>query len=111
MARVDPERVRQALDDLMDNALRHCGTGGTVTVSAGRNDGRVIVAVRDSGPGFPPDVLAETSPSGLGPNGNGDGRAGLGLSIVAAIAGAHGGTLRLENCDGGGAQATFDLPA
>jgi two-component system, OmpR family, sensor kinase len=109
-AHVDPERIRQAVDDLMDNALRHCPAGGTIVLGAERANGRLHVAVSDSGPGFPSEVLehgadlppptASASPNGLG----------LGLALVRAIATAHGGLLVLDNAPGAGARATLDLP-
>jgi signal transduction histidine kinase len=109
-AHVDPERIRQAVDDLMDNALRHCPAGGTIVLGAERANGRLHVAVSDSGPGFPSEVLergadlpaptAPASPNGLG----------LGIALVRAIATAHGGLLVLDNAPGAGARATLDLP-
>ncbi len=110
LARLDPERVRQALDDLLDNALRHSLPGGTITVSAARSDGLVRISVRDTGPGFPPDMLADALPM-LDPSTDGDGARspGLGLPIASAIATAHGGALRLENLPDGGACAALEL--
>jgi signal transduction histidine kinase len=105
-ARLDRERIRQAVDDLMDNALRHGGSGHEVVLSAERSDGRVRIAVRDGGPGFTPHFLGPTSSPG---NGSPPG-AGLGLAMVRAIAQAHGGSLQLENADGGGARASIDIP-
>jgi signal transduction histidine kinase len=104
-ARVDRERIRQAVDDLLDNSLRHGDHGAAVALSAERSDGRVLITVRDGGPGFPPEVLARWR--------SGDGWAtdsGLGLAIVKAIAEAHGGELRLENTSEGGASASLDIP-
>ena len=90
---VDPVRVRQAVSNLVDNALRVTPRGGTVTVRASDLDGVATVEVVDTGPGFPPE-LRDTA-FGLfvrGPVGarSADG-AGLGLAIVAAVAEAHGG--------------------
>ena len=104
---VDGERIRQAVDDLLDNSLKQTGAGGRVTLSAARRDGRVRITVRDTGGGFPPDVLDRGGPDPDSDGGNG----GLGLAIVGAIARAHGGSLRLENPPDGGARATLDLPA
>jgi two-component system OmpR family sensor kinase len=105
-ARVDRERIRQAVDDLVDNSIRHGQSGAALVLSAERSDGRVRIAVRDGGPGFPSELLARWR--------DGDGWAtesGLGLSIVKAIAEAHGGELRIENGDDGGASASLELPA
>jgi two-component system OmpR family sensor kinase len=112
--KVDPVRVRQALENLLDNALRVVTAGGVITVLLEQADGRIRIAVDDSGPGFPPDVVetafdpfvrSATAPSG---NGAGDG-AGLGLAIVRAVAEAHGGTATAENLPAGGARVTLML--
>jgi signal transduction histidine kinase len=111
-ARIDPERMRQALDDLLDNALRHSAPGGTITLSAARSDGLVHLSVLDSGPGFPNDVIARTHAMGERTDGvDGALASGLGLRIAAAIARAHGGALRLENREEGGACASLDVTA
>jgi two-component system, OmpR family, sensor kinase len=104
-ARIDPERIRQALDDLVDNAIRHGGVGSWVRLSASGEDGWIRMTVQDDGPGFPIDVLADGhgSPSGASPS-------GLGLTIVRAIAHAHGGRLELSNEPDGGAAATLHVP-
>jgi two-component system, OmpR family, sensor kinase len=111
VAWVDPSRIRQALEDLVDNALRHAGS--TVRVSARMANAALDFEVGDDGPGFPPSILAEI-PS---PFAQSDGAApasggvGLGLPIVGAVAAAHGGVLRLSNLPSGGAIATIVLPA
>ncbi len=117
MASLDPARVRQAVENLLENAIRHTPPGGVITVRAdlrleGGGD-MVVVHVEDSGSGFPPDLLSRAfepfSGSG-GENGNGAG-AGLGLAIVRAVAEAHGGAARAENLPGGGARLTLTLRA
>jgi signal transduction histidine kinase len=106
VARVDPDRIRQALDDLLDNAFRHGAPDGVVSIAAVRNGSNVSVSVEDDGPGLPPAVLtASGSRDGALPP-----RAGLGLAVVRAVAEAHGGALVLENPDGGGARATVSVP-
>jgi two-component system sensor histidine kinase BaeS len=124
----DPDRVRQIVGALVDNALRHTPTGGTVrivalpakatgAVPAGRSAPArpmVRIAIEDSGPGIPPDALgsiferfyqADTSRS------RGTGTSGLGLSIVKALAEAHGGRAGAENRPEGGARIWIELPA
>lgn len=104
-ARVDPDRIRQALDDLLDNAFRHGAPGGVVSVAAASNGTNVSVSVDDDGPGLPDDVVsANRTPDGGTP------RAGLGLAVVRAVAEAHGGALVLENRASGGARATITVP-
>jgi heavy metal sensor kinase len=89
-ADLDPFLIEQALDNLVDNALRH--GEGEVRLSARRRDGSVVLEVSDEGPGFPPSFEAQaferfTRPDG----GRTGGGAGLGLAIVRAVAAAHGG--------------------
>jgi two-component system, OmpR family, sensor kinase len=106
---VDRLRASQALGNLVDNALRH--GRGRIRLAAGRAGDRVELHVRDQGPGFPPgfldhafDRFARADPSRQGPG------AGLGLAIVAVIAGAHGGSAHAANRDGG-ADVWLELPA
>jgi heavy metal sensor kinase len=105
---VDPVRIEQALRNLLENAIRHTPQGGVIRVTARRLDGFARFEVDDEGPGFRPDLLsrafepfmrgdAETA----GPTG-----AGLGLSIVRAVAEAHGGSASVENTPAG-ARATL----
>jgi len=94
----DRLRLEQALGNLVENALRH-GSGG-VRVEARAVDGRVELHVLDSGAGLPPEFVPRAfqrfSRADEGRTGGG---AGLGLAIVAAIAGAHGGSAHAEGRD------------
>ena len=110
-AKVDGDRVRQAVENLVDNGLRHAGRGGTVEIRADRDGDRLRVVVTDSGPGFAGDVLERAfEPFARADGGReGDG-AGLGLTIVRAVAEAHGGSATARNLEGGGAAVTLDLP-
>jgi two-component system, OmpR family, sensor kinase len=109
---VDVDRLRQALDDLLDNALRHVPPGGRVRVTGVADEGTIHLVVEDSGPGFPADVLSRAfEPFVRSPEGDdGDrGRSGLGLAIVRVIAEAHGGNVRAENLPTGGALVTMTV--
>ena len=108
-ARVDADRLRQAVENLVDNGLRHAGRGGSVEVRADRADGRLRIEVVDSGPGFAADVLDRAFEPFARADGGRDG-AGLGLTIVRAVAEAHGGSATARNLEGGGASVTLDLP-
>jgi heavy metal sensor kinase len=109
-SRLDPLRVRQVLDNLLDNAIRHAPTGGVVRVSADRDDGVATIAVEDTGDGFRSGMLEVVFEAFVrGPSENGDRGAGLGLAIVKAVAEAHGGTARAENPPGAGARVTVTL--
>jgi signal transduction histidine kinase len=101
-AELDPLRVRQALGNLVDNALRH-GAGDITLTAAGEGDA-VVIDVADEGPGFSPELV----PTAFERFARGDeartrGGAGLGLAIVRAIAEAHGGTATIEGGSKGAA--------
>lgn len=113
-ADLDELRMRQALGDLLDNGLRCVPPGGNLRVTAERHDGSLLMEVRDTGPGFPPEFLpvafeafSRPDPSRSRPEGG----AGLGLAIVAAVAEAHGGTVEAGNLPGGGAVVVLSVPA
>ncbi|TME09474.1 MAG: HAMP domain-containing protein [Chloroflexi bacterium] len=114
-ASVDPDRVGQALDNLVDNALRQTRRGGTVTVRAARDAASIHLAVADAGPGFPDDFLGRAfEPFARADAGRtrSDGGVGLGLTIVRAVARAHGGAVEAANRPGGGgAVVEMTLPA
>jgi two-component system, OmpR family, sensor kinase len=109
-ARVDPIRMRQVLDNLLDNAVRHAGPGGRVVVDASASEGVLRISVEDDGVGFADDVLGRAfEPFARGTTGNGGTGAGLGLSIVDAIARAHAGSAVAENLTTGGARVVVTL--
>jgi signal transduction histidine kinase len=110
--RGDRERLRQVLRNLLENAVKYSPAGGTVDVRAGAENGRVLVAVQDSGPGIPAEqhgLIFERfgrANVGLGKPGT-----GLGLFIARSIAEAHGGTLTVASTPGEGATFTLELPS
>ncbi len=114
VAEVDPDRMRQVIQNLLHNAVRFTPQGGTVRVRADRtSDGRVRIEVEDEGPGIPPEDLpyvfepfyrADRSRSRQ------TGGSGLGLTVVRRLVGAHGGTVRAENRDPKGARFVVELP-
>lgn len=92
--RADPDRLRQLLTNLVDNALTH--GDGTVTVTAQREAGDLELWVDDEGPGLGPDIAAHAfRPFSRAPAAAGGG-AGLGLALVSAIARAHGGVAWID---------------
>lgn len=109
--RIDPLRLRQAVHNLLDNALRHCA-GAPVVVTGRRGQAEVSISVSDCGPGFPPAMLdgasGRPSANGSGPPPHG---AGLGLAIVRTVAEAHGGRVALTNPPTGGARVDLVIPA
>lgn len=105
----DRRRLEQALGNLVENALRH--GAGTVRLSATAHPDSMELHVSDQGSGFPPLFL----PRAFERFSRGDGArttpgAGLGLAIVAAVAQAHGGTVKASNGHSGGAQIAIALP-
>jgi signal transduction histidine kinase len=114
LATVDPLRIRQALGNLLDNAIDHTPPGGRISLVAAAVDGAVTFEVSDTGPGFPagflprafePFARPDTSRSRL------DGGTGLGLAIVRAVAEAHGGSAEARNRPEGGASVLLRIPS
>jgi two-component system OmpR family sensor kinase len=106
----DQRRLEQALDNLVENALRH--GSGAIHLGETVHDGVVELHVRDEGPGFPPEFIAQAFERFTRADpARGRGGAGLGLSIVQMIAHAHGGQARAANEAEGGARVTIELPA
>jgi two-component system, OmpR family, sensor kinase len=106
----DSVRLTQALENMVDNALRH--GGGTVLLRASEQDGVVELHVLDEGAGFPPEFVERAFERfSRADVARGDGGTGLGLAIVDAIARAHGGTTHVAGQAGGGADVWLSLPA
>jgi two-component system, OmpR family, sensor histidine kinase MprB len=100
-----PDRIGRAVNNLLDNAAQHADRV-EVTVSA---DG--IVAVRDHGPGVPPeDVPLIFDRFYRGATARGRSGSGLGLAIVRQVAESHGGSVRVESPEDGGARFVLALP-
>ncbi len=105
--------LRRMIDNLLDNAIRHNGRAGWIRVAISAGDGQVRLVVENGGAVLEPAQVARLGQPfqrlGADRTSSGGG-AGLGLSIVAAIADAHGGTLQLAARPGGGLQASVTLP-
>ena len=113
-ARADPRRIDQALMILVDNAAKYGPAGGTIELAAEVVGERLVIEVRDRGPGIPPEQLsrvferfyrvkgAERERSGGG--------TGLGLSIAAAIVEGHGGMIVAAPREGGGTVMRISIP-
>ena len=110
---MDADRIRQAVDNLVGNALRFAPCGSVIVLAA-RAAGRDLdIEVSDDGPGFPAGFLPHAFERFARPDSGrsrGDGGAGLGLAIVWAIAAAHGGIATAVNKSGGGAVVKLRLP-
>ena len=113
LAAVDGDRIRQAVDNLLDNALRFAPRGSAIVLSATADGCDLGIQVRDDGPGFPPGFLPHAFERFRRPDtsrSRDDGGAGLGLAIVRAIAAAHGGTATAANRPGSGAMVSLRFP-
>lgn len=105
----DPVRLRQALDNLVANALTHSGKDAVVVVGASSSGAGIDLFVADAGLGIPVSEQERIFEAGsrLDPERPGS---GLGLAIARAIAEAHGGTLTVRSEPGTGATFTMALP-
>src|ERR1019366_4595558 len=115
VAQADPDRLRQVLANLIDNAIKYGAANGRVTVR-GRPlaDGHVEVGVRDDGPGIPSEALARVFERFYRVDkarSREQGGTGLGLAIVKNVIQAHGGEVRVESAPGVGTEFFITLPA
>jgi two-component system OmpR family sensor kinase len=109
----DEARLRQVLDNLLANARTHTPAEMPVSVELRRVDGRAELTVADRGPGLTQDQAArvfERFYRADSSRARASGGAGLGLSIVAAVIEAHGGTAEARPTPGGGATFVITLP-
>jgi two-component system, sensor histidine kinase and response regulator len=109
--RADPQKLRQALDNLVANALKFTPRGGRVRVRVWREEEQMIFEVADTGPGIAPDerqsIFARYT---QGARGRTAGGAGLGLAIARGIAEAHHGSVAVEGGELGGAAFRIKIP-
>jgi two-component system, OmpR family, phosphate regulon sensor histidine kinase PhoR len=108
----DRERVAQVFANLVHNATKHTAPGGEIRISATRDGGAVVFAVRDTGVGIPEAELERIFERFYkSDRSRADGGSGLGLSISKHLVEAHGGTIRAASGGpGGGTTFTFTLP-
>jgi signal transduction histidine kinase len=108
----DRQRLTQAVIQLAQNAVQHTSEGAEIALGSALNDGHLQLWVRDSGPGIAPEDqerIFHRFTRGPDRRRNSDG-AGLGLSIVRAIAEAHSGSVHVISRRGEGATFTMELP-
>jgi signal transduction histidine kinase len=109
----DRIRMRQVVGNLLANAIRYAPANSWVTVDLAPDHDRVVLTVRDRGPGIPPEHLPHVferfyraDPSRTRDTGG----SGLGLAIVEQLVRAHGGTVAASNAADGGAELRVVLP-
>lgn len=105
----DPERLRQVLFNILDNAVKYGKDGKTVEVSVQSDSAWVTITVRDHGPGIPENELAHVKEKFYKGSGKARG-SGIGLAVCEEIVRRHGGHLLIENAEGGGTRARVQLP-
>jgi signal transduction histidine kinase len=108
----DPDRLRQVLHNLLDNAIKYTPEGGRVRITLGRVNTEAVIAVEDDGPGIPPEHLPRVFDRFYRVNKSstaGDG-AGLGLSIVQSIVQSLSGHVEVNSTIGQGSTFRVFLP-
>lgn len=110
----DPDRLREVLANLLDNASRHTPAGGRVSLSAACNDTTASVKVAATGEGIAPERLPRVFERFYRIDSRRSGaldRSGIGLAITRALVGAHGGSIRAQSAGpGSGSTFTISLP-
>jgi len=110
---IDSHRIKQVLLNLLENAIAHTESGGTITVTAKEQDDKICISVTDTGEGIPPEELplvferfyrVDKSRT------RATGGSGLGLTIAKRLVEAHGGTIEATSQAGQGSTFTFTIP-
>jgi signal transduction histidine kinase len=110
---VDPARLEQAVLILIDNAVKYGRADGGIQLTAQEHDGRLLLSVRDDGPGIPADDLPHIFERFYRVDrtrARSSGGAGLGLAIANSIVLAHGGQIDVDSVVGRGTTMTISLP-
>lgn len=107
-----PEEMNQVLTNLIQNAIEAVAEDGTgrIWVEGRHEDSRVVITVRDNGPGIPPDIRERIFTPFFTTKGPGKGM-GMGLTITWRVVRALGGTIKVDSRPGEGAEFTLALPA
>ncbi len=112
-APINPTLLSQAVVNLLDNAIKYCGSGSSVTVKCEREDGELILSVRDDGPGIAAEHLGRLFERFYRVDRGRSrelGGTGLGLAIVKHVAQAHGGQVSVKSRVGRGSTFRIHLP-
>ncbi len=106
----DVARMRQVFLNVLDNAAKHGGDGKKIDASIAKEDGNVVIRIRDYGVGIPEEELPHVKMKFYKGSSKARG-SGIGLAVCEEIVTMHGGTLTLENAVGGGTLVTISIPA
>ena len=107
--RCDTDKLRQVFLNILDNAAKHGGEGKRIDASIHHLDDVVMVRIRDYGPGIPEDEIPLVKKKFFKGSSKARGT-GIGLAVCDEIVELHGGSLTLENAEGGGTLVTVTLP-
>lgn len=107
--RCDTDKLRQVFLNILDNAAKHGGDGKRIDTSIHYEDHCVVVRIRDYGPGIPEDEIPLVKKKFFKGSSKARGT-GIGLAVCDEIVELHGGSLTLENAEGGGTLVTVTLP-
>ena len=105
----DVARMRQVFLNILDNAAKHGGEGKRIDASIAQEGSFVVIRIRDYGPGIPEEELPRVKMKFYKGSSKARG-SGIGLAVCEEIVTMHGGTLTLENADGGGTLVTISIP-
>ena len=105
----DPKRLRQVFLNILDNAAKHGGEGKKIDASIHEENGSIVVRIRDYGPGIPEDEIPLVKRKFYKGSSKARG-SGIGLAVCDEIVEMHGGSLTLENAEGGGTLVIVSLP-
>ena len=105
----DPERLRQVVCNLLDNAAKHGGSGKRIDTAIARDEDQVVITIRDYGPGIPAEELPHVKYKFYKGSSKARG-SGIGLAVCDEIITRHEGTLDIDNAEGGGCIVTIHLP-
>jgi two-component system sensor histidine kinase TctE len=104
------ELLREALSNLLHNAIRFAPERGRITLFLRRSADEAVLSVVDNGPGVPPDQLPRLGERFFRASNAGAGGSGLGLAIASSVAERHGGRLSVRNAEQGGCVVDLHLP-
>jgi two-component system sensor histidine kinase KdpD len=110
LALVDHALIEQAVAKLLSNAGSHTAPNLPIEIDAEYTNENLVISVSDRGPGIPPEATERLFEKFYRGDDRKTGGLGLGLSIARGLIEAHGGTLTVENRDGGGARFVIRLP-